>query len=408
MKICLFSSVYALSESDKHAAFLVECNQHLLDQGHEIHVLAPSFRGLGSHVVKGVKVHRFRYFFERWEHLTHGEGAPNRIRNPLYLALAGIYVLMGAIAAVRLCQKEKFDLIHVHWPFPHAIWGWCVQLFYKTPMVLIFHGAELLLSKRFPFVNPVLKFFIKRSSGLSCNSNYTAAQLKRLTGQDINIIPYGASIEVKAVKEKKENSELTVNELNKRVLFVGRLIERKGIPYLIEAMQAVIAASDLTNVVLDIVGSGPEKLPAEALVKDLGLQNNVVFHDVVSDEKLCELYQSASVFVLPAIVDSKGDTEGLGVVLVEAMSFMVPVIASRVGGITDVVIDDETGLLVPEKNIAALSAAIKRMLTHPDLGTRLSSQAMKHVKSYFDWDRIVNELVALSQKATMDIKNQPN
>ncbi len=103
MKICLFSSVYALSEDDKHAAFLVESNRHLLEQGHEVHVLAPSFEGLKSHVIKGVKVHRFRYFFAKWEHLTHGEGAPNRVQNIFYLMIAAFYILFGTIAAIRPC-----------------------------------------------------------------------------------------------------------------------------------------------------------------------------------------------------------------------------------------------------------------------------------------------------------------
>src|SRR5947207_2657860 len=112
MKICLMTSVYALSENDRNGSFLVESAKHLRAQGVELHVFAPSYEGLKSHVVQGVPVHRFRYFFRKWENLTHMQGAPNRIRNPLYLIVAAFYILSGLVNAVSFCRRTKFDLIH--------------------------------------------------------------------------------------------------------------------------------------------------------------------------------------------------------------------------------------------------------------------------------------------------------
>jgi len=88
MKVCLMTSVYALSESDRNGSFLVESTRYLKERGHEVKVFAPSYEGLGDHQIEGVDVHRFRYFFKKFENLTHGQGAPNRIRNPIYLFVA--------------------------------------------------------------------------------------------------------------------------------------------------------------------------------------------------------------------------------------------------------------------------------------------------------------------------------
>ena len=113
------SSCYALDETDRHASFLVESNRYLQQRGVEVSVFAPSYHGLRSHTVNGVEVRRFRYCLSRWENLTHMEGAPSRVKNPFYLVVAALYILSGLIQSVWYCRRKKFDIIHVHWPFPH-------------------------------------------------------------------------------------------------------------------------------------------------------------------------------------------------------------------------------------------------------------------------------------------------
>jgi glycosyltransferase involved in cell wall biosynthesis len=96
--------------------------------------------------------------------------------------------------------------------------------------------------------------------------------------------------------------------------------------------------------------------------------------------------------VLPAIHDDRGDTEGLGVVLVEALMHQRPVVASSVGGIVDVIKDGETGLLVPEKNPQAIADAILRLINDPSLSRRLGRQGFEFAQKYFDWDEITTHL----------------
>jgi glycosyltransferase involved in cell wall biosynthesis len=109
----------------------------------------------------------------------------------------------------------------------------------------------------------------------------------------------------------------------------------------------------------------------------------------VSDQELRRAYAEASVLALPAIVDSRGDTEGLGVVLLEAMSYGVPVVASDLGGITDIVTNEATGLLVPPADAAALSAALQRLAADRALAARLGEAGRRVVQERFSWPGIV-------------------
>lgn len=387
------TSVYALSDADRHAAFLVESTRYLVQRGHQIHVLAPSYEGLPSHTVDGVPVHRFRYFPARWEHLTHGKGAPNRIRNPFYLLVAVFYILAGLIAAIRLCRRERFDVIHVHWPFPHAIWGYAASRLSGAPMVLTFHGAELLLARKFSFVTPVLRWAIARARGVICNSRFTAGEVRKISGYEADVIPFGVTVAARPAEKQADKAV-------KDILFVGRLIRRKGVDVL---LQAITIVAEKVPCQLHVVGDGDMREPWMALAGDIGCKN-VTFHGLVTNERLQELYATADAFVLPAIVDDRGDTEGLGVVLVEALSFTTPVVASNVGGIPDVIIDGKTGLLVPEKDAQALAIAIVRVLTDEALAHRLAAAGLDHAQSYFDWARITDrfEQVYLAARGGTD------
>ncbi len=122
---------------------------------------------------------------------------------------------------------------------------------------------------------------------------------------------------------------------------------------------------------------------------------NVTFTGPLSPEALREEYLQSNCFVLPAIVDSKGDTEGLGVVLIEAMQSGLPVVASNVGGIPDVVIDGETGILVPEKDPESLAKAFQKLESDSSFEKLLVEGASKRIGECFDWKKIAERQIAV-------------
>jgi glycosyltransferase involved in cell wall biosynthesis len=174
------------------------------------------------------------------------------------------------------------------------------------------------------------------------------------------------------------------------VLTVGRLVERKGIRYLIDAMRLLPVS---LNAELVVVGGGPLKGELEEQARAHGLGDRVKFAGKVSEQELIDYYRNAAVYVQPAIVDSRGDTEMLGVVLLEAMHYGVPVVASKVGGITDVVRDGETGLLVPGKDPNELALGIQRLLNDVQLRHKVTVNAKKSLATNYKWDKILQKIV---------------
>lgn len=391
-KVLVIGSVYPRFHEDAEVPWLRTSIAHLKKAGLDIQVLAPAYKGLKSHEIDGVKVNRFRYAPASWEFLTHEEGAPSKMANKPWLQLLAIpYIISGFFKCIKICRKFKPDVIHAHWPFPHAYIALGAAKLFKIPLVLNFHGAELLLIRKKKWVKPLLKFAISQAQAVFANSSFTAGKIKALRNVEIEWSPYGTTLEKGA-----GNTEPHAINSKFKILFVGRHIERKGICYLIEA--AKYLPRDQFEIRIVGVGDLTEELKKLASESATPNSAEIIFTGKLSPEALANEYKTANVFTLPAIVDSKGDTEGLGVVLIEAMELGLPIVASNVGGIPDVVIDGETGILVPEKDPEALANAYKRLASNPELISQLLAGAQKRIAECFTWDGIIERQIAVYNK----------
>ncbi len=371
-------------EGDPHSPWLVHLLALLQERGFEIEVLAPAYAGSRPHSIHGWPVHRFRYAPARWETLTHDEGAPNKIRrNPLYLLLLPIYLLAGALAAWAVARRGRFDVIHVHWPVPQGVLGLAARLAGSGRLVATFYGADLVMARRLAPARAFVRYFARRCKAVAAISTFTARETRAIAGVEPHIIPYGVALPGEDTETRVEPG---------LVLNVGRLVERKGQAYLIEAMRFLAHRPDAHLV---IVGEGHERLLLEETIRRYGLEDRVKLAGRVSDETLEMLYARCQVFVLPSIVDSSGDTEMLGMVSLEAMRYRKPVIATRVGGISDIVVDNESGLLVEQRDPEALAAAIDRVLGDPELAGRLGQCGYVYAREHFAWPAVVRETLAL-------------
>lgn len=378
--ILVMTSVYPLTPDGNHGAFIREVIVRLQSTGARFTVFAPAYEGSKSYVLEDVKVHRFRYCPKPFENLVR-DGAPTKIqRQPLYLLAAALYIILGTFQLFWLCVRSRPDLLHVNWPFPHGLMAWPASKLLGIPMVFSFHGGELLLAKKFPFVANILRWLLPMTSGVTANSSFTQGLIHKLVAsQSVTIVPYGLTIEAKPAKVR-QGSEVP------RLLFVGRLDERKGVRYLLEALPLILAEQ---QVQLRIVGKGILEAELQDQCQKFGLDGVVDFLGFVTKEELAEEYASCDIFVLPAIVDSKGDTEGLGIVMIEALAHAKPVVATAVGGIPDVIAPEVTGKLVPEKNSRALAKAIVDLLCDPEKAAAMGQKGLLDIQDRFNWNRIV-------------------
>ena len=384
VRVLFVVTAYPRFEGDVITPWLVELVQRLRRRGVEVSVLTSAYRGLGDQVIAGVRVFRFRYFFKRFERLTHEETAVDRMkRGPVNFLLPLFYLVFGSRAIVRLTRRERFDIIHVHWPFPHILLGVLGQRFGRALLYSSFYGVEIrLLKRKLAVLRKPFTCLVNRSDRITAISNHTAQGLSGIVRKPVAIIPFSAAIDGRRARTRDRQE----------IIFVGRLVSRKGVRYLLDGFHRVHQALPHRLV---IIGSGPRRAELEAQARQLGIAHRVFFTGTIPDEARNEHYRSCSFLVLPAVYDEKGDTEGLGVVLLEAMSCGKPVIASGIGGITDIVADRKNGLLVPPADAEALGRAIKTLAQHDGLRRQLGRAARKTVDEKFNWDKIVDDLLRL-------------
>ena len=427
-KVLVIGSVYPRFHEDAEVPWLRTSIAHLKKAGLDIQVLAPAYKGLKSHEIDGIQVNRFRYAPANWEMLTHEEGAPSKMASKPWLQLLAIpYIISGFFKCIKICRKFKPDIIHAHWPFPHAYIALGAAKLFRIPLVLNFHGAELLLIRKKKWVKPLLKFAIGQAQAVFANSSFTASKIKALRDVTVEWSPYGTTLEggslplasaTASATPSSGRTALSDSSLSAhghqggevspqrpsphpvqgkfKILFVGRHIERKGIRYLIEA--AKYLPRDQFEIRIVGVGDLTEELKKLASESATPNSAEIIFTGKLSPEALANEYRTANAFTLPAIVDSKGDTEGLGVVLIEAMELGLPIVASNVGGIPDVVVNGVSGILVPEKDPQALASAYKRLAAEPELVKQLLAGSRKRIAECFTWDGIIERQIAVYNK----------
>lgn len=381
MRILHVVTAFPRTPDDVITPWLVELLRRLRARGHEVEVFTSAYRGGGNRAFEGIPVHRFRYFPARFEDLTHDEAVPDRLRRSFRYRLAvPAYLACGMAAIWRLCRERPYHVIHVHWAMPHILFGWAAQAACRVRLVVTFYGVELRWTKH--ALGPLRWLLVRaarRADAAVAISRDTAEEVRRLAGVTPAVIPYGVGLSPQTAAGP------TAADGRFTVLFVGRLVERKGVRVLLDALAQPGALQACRAV---IVGDGPERGDLEAYAAALGVGERVSFRGRISAAELAQAYATAQAFVLPAVLDQRGDTEGLGVVLLEAMSYGVPVVASRIGGITDIVEDGNTGLLVAPGDARQLAAAVQRLAEDVTLARRLGEAGRRLVQERFSWEAL--------------------
>jgi phosphatidyl-myo-inositol dimannoside synthase len=384
VRILVVSTAFPRDADDPTVKWLAETIRRVRARGYAIDVFTSAYRGGGNTTLDGIPIHRFRYFFARWENLTHEESAPDRMRRSLfYRLLPAFYLTFGSIAMWRLQRRERYDIVHVHWPLPHALFGWVARAARRrTRLIMQFYSIELRwVNKRLAILRGFLRRAIRTADRVVAISTATGREVATLAPSvPVEIIPY--AVEMPEHRAAPREHEATI-------LYVGRLVERKGVAYLIDAIASVTGARVV------IIGDGPDRPALEARATERGVTDRVEFRGWVTPGDLDRAYRSATVFALPAVVDARGDTEGLGMVLLEAMSYHVPVVTTALGGITDIVEHGKTGVIVPPNDATALAAALRQLIADRALVARLGEAAERLIEERFSWPHIIDQFAHL-------------
>jgi len=348
-------------------------------------VLSPhSSRASTDEVMDRIKVIRFRYFFEKWETIAYDGGILAKLKqNKFRYFQLPLFILSEFFYTVGLLRSGSFDAIHAHWIIPQGLVAVLARKFTRkrVPILCTLHGGDL-YSLDNPIFNYLKKYTLRHSDGITVVSSSMKQDVENygVPSERIRVIPMGVDL-------KNTFRPLSGHHRNPHsILFAGRLVEKKGLYYLIQAMPDIIKAAP--DVHLEIAGDGPEMPVLHKLATQLNLDSNIRFLGKIENRKLPELYNRNSIFVFPSIITRDGDREGFGLVLVEALGSGCAVITTDLAAMQDIVTHEVNGIVIPQKNQQAITSAVLDLLQNPAKREKLALNGRSEVLAKFDWDEI--------------------
>jgi glycosyltransferase involved in cell wall biosynthesis len=382
LKVTICTTNFPRWKGDFRVPFILEAARAISNQGNEVKVLTMHTPGAVTHeYFEKIEVFRAKYLPENLEILQKdASGIPEAWRKGLFQKFATIPFLVRFTCLIGK-QAKGSDIIHCNWSLS-GLAAYLSKFIHKTPYIITVQGSDIFKTIHIPVVRNVIGLALRKASHIIALSNdlKTATIRFGVTEERITVIPNGVNISQFPVgpKEGRKN----------QLIFVGSLIERKGVSYLIQAMARLMATHPDTQLV--IVGEGKDRDLLEELTSQLGLQENVVFVGTQSQDRVSELLRESRLFILPSI------EEGQGVVLVEALASGTPCIGSRVGGISDVITPD-VGKLVDAGDVQGLSAAIDSFLIDDALWEAASDNARNRAETDYDWNSLAEKMFEIYQ-----------
>ncbi|ASJ09863.1 glycosyl transferase [Thermococcus sp. P6] len=281
---------------------------------------------------------------------------------------------------------KDFDVVHSHHAFtPLALKAVKAGRSMGKATLLTTHSISFAHDSRLwealGLTIPLFNSYLRYPHRIIAVSKAARAFIEHFTEGPISIIPNGVDDGRFTPARDKEEIKAKFGVSGDVVLYVSRMSYRKGPHVLLNAFSSIDGAT------LVMVGSG-DMLPfLKMQAKFLGIEDRVIFTGYLDDEELPEVFRMADVFVLPSTT-----AEAFGIVVLEAMASGVPVVATSVGGIPEVVRENEAGLLVPPGNEFELGKAIRKLLEDEKLREFYGKNGRRAVEEKYSWDRVVVEV----------------
>jgi len=348
----------------------------LVAQGHAVTVLTAAFgaqrRAAAEAGVEMVRVRSLRRSADR--------------SNPLEMLS---FLVAALIPALRLARRRRFDASIAFFTIPSGPIAWLLRLALGIPYLVSLRGGDVPgfvpeIDGIHRLIAPLRRAVLRRACAIVANSDSLARLSESSDPFPVKVIPNG--VDPLAFAPDGGVERAAENEF--RILFVGRLHSQKNVGALLESA-AALAALPGPPVVVEIVGDGPERTALAKLAERTGAARVLRWHGWLDKQQVLACYQRAHVFVNPSRY------EGMPNTVLEAMACAVPVVASRIGGNEDLVVEGETGFLFDLAAPRQLTEALQRMRLDPSLGPRLGACGRQRVIDGFSWSRVAEHYARL-------------
>ncbi|MCF2142933.1 MAG: glycosyltransferase family 4 protein [Candidatus Heimdallarchaeota archaeon] len=369
------------------AAHVNDLSQMLVKKGLEVHILTCSFPGAKEYeLVNGVHVHRFD---------AYAIPAPDFLHWDLNMNL-----LMEQ-KAIELVRKYDIDIIHAHdWLVALAAIG--LKHLFRKPLLVTIHSLERgrrngLYDDGQRMIDQIENLLIQESWHLIVCSQYMQSLCHfafDFPQDKMSIIPNGVrykEFNIKLSKEEQKKHHLKYAKPEEKIVaYIGRLVPEKGVNVLLGAIPAVLEKKPNTKFV--IAGEGWHRKELERIAQELGLKDKVLFTGYLPEEDFLAYFNVADILVVPSTY------EPFGIVALEGMATKTPVVASDVGGLSEIIDHQWTGYKVPPDNSHALAEALIKLLDDEKLRQKIVKNAYEKLIHVFDWGIIADQTIEIYQK----------
>ena len=301
MNVLFLTHSFPRTEGDAAGSFILRLAVALRAENVNVRVVAPAAPGLpAEETMDGVEVERFRYAPRRYERLAYSGNMAGDVASSwaAKLALVG-FLGSDFVHAVRTRRSFEPHLVHAHWWFPSGVVGTWLGGLAHVPLVTTLHGTDVRLAKTVGVAKPLFSHVLKHSAAVTTVSRWLKEETEALVpGVHPTVAPMPVATDLFSPGNSRDG---------KRLLFVGRLNDQKGVEHVLHAMTSM-----RTQVALDVVGDGPNREALKQLAQQLGIASRIEWHGALSQSALPAFYQRASALVVPSV------DEGLGLVAVEA------------------------------------------------------------------------------------------
>ena len=366
MRVLVVTHNYPRSSGDPAGAFVARLAQGIQARGADVLVVTPDAARPRAAETGAVRVERFRYaptFLQRVGY--RGDARLQVVASPgVALALPG-YVIAFRWALTRAVRAFAPDVVHAHWWLPA---GW-IAAGVDRPLVVTSHGSDVRLLERSRALRALGRHVFTRASVVTAVSEFLTRDIVRLIGSVRRIEVTPMPVDVALFEAGRAVAKATPPML----LYAGNLVASKGVDVLVTAFG--ILRRQGVPCSLKILGEGPDRPRLQALAHTLGLEGQIEWSDFVPQEEMPKEYGRSTVTVLP----TRGQAEGLGLALVEALCAGSAVVGTPAGGIPEVILDGRTGLLAADGDPDELARQLRRVLQDTDLRTRLVEAGRGHV-----------------------------
>lgn len=387
--ILVLSSTFPHNENDPVPTFVKDQIIGLKKEFSQLNfcVIAPTTQNIEIEKSEHFEQFRFRYFFKIFTSFERYGLMPSIKRNFLTIFVLPFFFLFQIFFTYKFLKKNKIDLIYAHWVTPQAITALIFKKLFNIPFVFTSHSQDAKVLLKFPvFGRMLVNSILRNCEKFTCVSKSTYNNLKKISSpsnwkeQKSLIYPMGIrDLLFKKTKEEKLSYSLE----NKDIVFsfIGRFTEKKGVEKLIEDFSELL--KDNKNLNLTINGSGELKNVYYSLVKRLGVENNIhISKDFLNVNQLIYLYKNSDFIVIPSIKTYSGDSEGLPVVLLEALYFGNTTISSSESNAGEIIKHGLNGFIYNSNDLDSFKNLVLEILDNQYDLTKVKNNALIEGSKY--------------------------